>query len=345
MKISQDVFESTEPLKLESGQEVAGYHLHYTSFGKLNAQKDNVVWVCHALTGSSNPAEWWPGLFGPGKVYDPDKFFVICANMLGSCYGSTNALDANPTTGKAYFHDFPTPTNRDIVGGFIALRKSLGFEKVHTLIGGSMGGQQAVEWAIMEPEVFENLIAVSTNAHHSPWGIAFNESQRMAIANDSTWRENKPDAGMEGMKTARTIALLSYRHYLTYQRTQEEDTTEKTDDYLASSYQQYQGEKLKKRFNAFSYWRLSKAMDSHHLGRGRGNIENALSQVKANAHFVGIRSDILFPIEEQVFLASHVEDASLDIIDSLYGHDGFLIEWEAISASIEKFYRRVAVEV
>ncbi len=345
MRITEEIFKSTEPLQLESGEQVLEFHLHYTSFGKVNDARDNIVWVCHALTGNATPSEWWPGLFGPGKVYDPDKFFVICANMLGSCYGSTNALDKNPLSGKPYFHDFPTPTNRDIVGAFIQLRKSLGFEKIHTLIGGSMGGQQALEWAIQEPGVFENLIAVSTNSHHSPWGIAFNESQRMAIANDATWKESKADSGMEGMKTARTIALLSYRHYLTYQRTQEEDTTEKTDGYLASSYQQYQGEKLKKRFNAYSYWRLSKAMDSHNVGRGMGSIENGLSQIKANAHFVGIRSDILFPIDEQVFLASHVEDASLDIIDSLYGHDGFLIEWEAISASIEKFYRRVSVKV
>jgi homoserine O-acetyltransferase/O-succinyltransferase len=345
VKITEELYRSTQPLKLESGRELTEYHLHYTTFGKLNPERNNVVWVCHALTGNSNPSEWWPGLFGPGKVYDPEKFFVICANMLGSCYGSTNALDKNPATAKPYFHDFPTPTNRDIVGAFIQLRKSLGFEKVHTLIGGSMGGQQALEWAIIEPEVFENLIGVSTNAHHSPWGIAFNESQRMAIVNDATFKESKPDAGLEGMKTARTIALLSYRHYLTYQRTQEEDTTEKTDDYLASSYQQYQGEKLKKRFNAYSYWRLSKAMDSHNVGRGRGSIEKALSQIKANSHFVGIRSDILFPIDEQVFLASHVGEASLDIIDSLYGHDGFLIEWEAIAASIEKFYKRVMVAV
>ena len=208
-----------------------------------------------------------------------------------------------------------------------------------------MGGQHVLEWAIQEPDVFENIIAISTNAQHSPWGIAFNESQRMAIANDATWKESTPEAGLEGMKTARSIALLSYRHYFTYQRTQEEDTCEKTDSYLAASYQQYQGEKLKKRFNAYSYWALSKAMDSHNVGRGRGGIENALSKIKANAHFIGIRSDILFPIEEQVYLASHVNDASLDIIDSLYGHDGFLIEWEAMTSSIEKFYKRVLVGV
>jgi len=345
VKIEHNTYKVTKPLKLESGEELPEYTLYYTTFGKLSPAKDNVVWVCHALTGNSNPAEWWPGLFGSGRTYDPENYFVICANMLGSCYGSSNALDVNPKTGKPYFHSFPIHTNRDMVQAFSELRKAKGFEKIHTIIGGSMGGQQVVEWAIQEPDLFEHVIAVSTNAHHSPWGIAFNESQRMAIANDATWKENHPDAGLEGMKTARTIALLSYRHYLTYQRTQEEDTTEKTDGFLASSYQQYQGEKLKKRFNAFSYWRLSKAMDSHNVGRGRVSIEKALSQIKAHAHFIGIRSDILFPIEEQVFLASHVNNASLDIIDSLYGHDGFLVEWEAISASIDKFYRRVAVEV
>lgn len=343
--MEQKVHTDKNPLKLETGGELPAYQLSYTTFGKLSPARDNVVWVCHALTGNSNPADWWPGLFGKGRLFDPNEYFIVCANMLGSCYGSTNALDKNPLTGKSYFHDFPVLTNRDMVQAFDRLRQHLGFEKIHTLIGGSMGGQHVLEWAIMRPDVFENIIAISTNALHSPWGIAFNESQRMAIANDATWQDNTPDAGMEGMKTARAIALLSYRHYFTYQRTQEEDTCEKTDNYLASSYQQYQGEKLKKRFNAYSYWTLSKAMDSHNVGRCRGGIEAALAEVKANAHFIGIRSDILFPIEEQVYLASHVKDASLDIIDSLYGHDGFLIEWEAMTTSIEKFYKRVMVGV
>ncbi len=343
--MEQHTIQITNPLETETGGELPGYQLFYSTFGKLSPTKDNVVWVCHALTGNSNPTDWWPGLFGKGRLFDPTEYFVICANMLGSCYGSTNALDKNPLTGKPYFHDFPVLTNRDMVAAFNELRLALGFSKVHTLIGGSMGGQHVLEWAIQEPDVFENIIAISTNAQHSPWGIAFNESQRMAIANDATWKESTPEAGLEGMKTARSIALLSYRHYFTYQRTQEEDTCEKTDSYLAASYQQYQGEKLKKRFNAYSYWALSKAMDSHNVGRGRGGIENALSKIKANAHFIGIRSDILFPIEEQVYLASHVNDASLDIIDSLYGHDGFLIEWEAMTSSIEKFYKRVLVGV
>ena len=328
------------PITLESGQVVPKYHLAYTTYGKLNSQKDNVVWIFHALTANSRPSEWWPGLVGEGKLFDPEKYFIICVNMPGSCYGSTGPLDKNPETGEIYYHDFPFFTPRDMIRSYQPLREFLAIEKIKICIGGSMGGQQLLEWAVEEPELFENIFPIATNARHSAWGIAFNASQRMSIEADSTWKEKNPEAGMQGMKAARSIALISYRHYETYHASQSEHHIDKIENYKSESYQKYQGEKLGKRFNAFSYYLLSKGMDSHNVGRGRGSIENALQRIKGKTTAIGITTDILFPVSEQQFIAENVAGASFFSIDSLYGHDGFLLEYEQIekiiSDSLEK---------
>jgi len=337
-------FNYTQAFKLESGESLPGFQLRFTTYGKLNKAQDNVVWVCHALTANANFLDWWEGMFGKGKLYDPSQYFIICANILGSCYGSTGPLSINPKTGQPFFHSFPPLTNRDMVRAFDLLRQYLGIEHIHTVIGGSLGGQHALEWAIMRPDKISHLIQICSNAQHSPWGIAFNESQRMAIENDTTWPESHPEAGLMGLRTARSIALLSYRNYQTYQKTQSETTPTKLDGFRASSYQQYQGEKLAKRFNAFSYWILSKAMDSHHVGRGRGNIVHALKEVRAQALFLGVTSDILFPLSEQEFLAKHVPGAHLAAIESIYGHDGFLIETAALTQKIKTFYEQANIE-
>jgi len=260
--------------------------------------------------------------------------------MPGSCYGSTGPLDKNPETGEIYYHDFPFFTPRDMIRSYQPLREFLGIEKIKIGIGGSMGGQQLLEWAVEEPELFENIFPIATNARHSAWGIAFNASQRMSIEADSTWKEKNPEAGMEGMKAARSVALISYRHYETYHASQSEHHIDKIENYKSESYQKYQGEKLGKRFNAFSYYLLSKGMDSHNVGRGRGSIENALQRIKGKTTAIGITTDILFPVSEQQFIAENVAGASFFSIDSLYGHDGFLLEYEQIekiiSDSLEK---------
>ncbi|MCC9166328.1 homoserine O-acetyltransferase MetX [Pontibacter harenae] len=325
---------------LESGETLPEFQLAYTTYGRLNEDRSNVVWVCHALTGNSDFADWWDGLFGEGKVYDPAEWFVICANSLGGCYGSTGPLSVNPETQQPYYHSFPQLTNRDIVAAFELLRQELGFEKVHTLLGGSLGGQHALEWAILKPKVFERLIHVASNARHSAWGIAFNESQRMAIRVDPTWATDTDTAGQEGLKTARAIAMLSYRHYNCYELSQQEPGNSITDNFRAASYQVYQGEKLAKRFNAYTYWVLSKAMDSHNVGRDRGGIEAALKRVKAKALFIGVDTDILFPVEEQRFMHAHVQDSSIAIVKSNSGHDGFLLETGQLSNIIDSFYKQ-----
>ena len=336
--VEEHIFSHSDTFTLESGSTLPGFQLHYTTYGTLNEARDNVVWVCHALTANAHVLDWWAGLFGPGKLYDPKHYFVVCANMLGSCYGSTGPLSKNPLTGQCFYHDFPLLTNRDIVGSFDLLRRHLEFSQIHTLIGGSMGGQQALEWTIIRPELVQNLIQIASNAQHSPWGIAFNESQRMAIQYDATWSESTSTAGLNGMRTARSIALLSYRHYRTYANTQQEPSVEKIDNFRAASYQQYQGEKLARRFNAFTYWILSKAMDSHHVGRGRGNQEEVLRAIQTRCLFIGVDTDLLFPPSEQEFLAQHVPGAQQVTITSDFGHDGFLIEVEKLTQIIRRFY-------
>jgi len=324
--------------QLESGKILPEFQLEYTTLGTLNAAKDNVIWVTHALTANANPEEWWNGLVGTGKFFNPKDHFIVCANVLGSCYGSTGPLSENLNTGNPYYHTFPDITIRDIVNGLDLLRKDLGINKIHTLLGGSLGGQQASEWAIQQPELINNLFLIATNAQHSAWGRAFNESQRLAITADRTWYSSSDDAGLKGLKVARSIALLSYRTYDTYANTQIDDDSQ-VDNFKAASYQNYQGEKLIKRFNAFSYWHLSKAMDSHNVGRNRGGVKEALSKIKANTLVVAVNSDVLFPVSESETLHQGIKNSKLAIVESLYGHDGFLIEIEQLITAFKQFYK------
>lgn len=227
-----------------------------------------------------------------------------------------------------------------MVKAYQPLKKHLGIEKIHIGIGGSMGGQQLLEWAIEQPDLFGYIFPIATNARHSPWGIAFNASQRMSIEADSSWKEKKPDAGIEGMKVARSIALISYRHYETYLRTQSQIENDSISNYKSESYQRYQGEKLARRFNAFSYYKLSQGMDAHNVGRGRNSPEEALGRIKAKTLVVGIETDILFPLVEQEFLADQIPGAVYRAIQSHYGHDGFLLEFDQIELIIKEFLQQ-----
>ncbi len=321
---------------LESGKTLTGLQLAYTTIGTLNADKSNVVWIFHAMTANSDPAEWWPGIVGERKLFDPTHYFIVCVNMPGSCYGSTGPLDTNPSTGEPYFHAFPFFTSADMARAYDPLRQSLGINRIFVGIGGSMGGQQLLAWAAMVPDLFEYMVPIATNALHSPWGKAFNASQRMCIEADPSWKEKRPDAGIEGMKIARSIALISYRHYDTYEKTQQDDCMQ-LEDFRSESYQRYQGEKLSKRFNAFSYYVLTKSMDAHHLGRGVLETEEILKAIDAKCLSIGISSDVLYPVEEQKFIAAHIPGAQLAVIESLYGHDGFLLENEKLTEILNIF--------
>lgn len=337
--MSTQIFKSEQPFELESGQKIRNLEIGYHTYGRLNANKDNVVWVCHALTANSDVFDWWKGLFGDNDFFNPDDHFIICANILGSPYGTSNPHSINPVTGQPYYLAFPQYNVRDIVKAHQLLAAHLKIDKIDILLGGSLGGQQAMEWAIAEPERIRNLILIATNARHSPWGIAFNESQRLALTSDRTFYANSVDGGQKGLKAARSIALLSYRGYKTYTVSQQDEDDNISDDHRASSYQNYQGQKLVNRFNAHSYWYLSKAMDSHNVGRNRKGVEKALSLIKAKTLVIGIKSDLLFPVEEQQYLFRHIPKAAFAEFDSFYGHDGFLIETEALTNIITSFFK------
>lgn len=339
---STHTYTHTKGFKLENGKKLRGLQVAYHTYGKLNAKKNNVIWACHALTANADVMDWWKGLFGANALFNPEDHFIICANVVGSHYGTTNPLSTDPVTGLPYFLSFPEFTIRDLVHAHQLLAEHLGIEQIKVVIGGSLGGQQAVEWAITDGKRIENLILLATNAVHSPWGIAFNESQRMAIRSDRTFYAQHPNGGAKGLKVARSIALLSYRTYEAYGATQVESVNDKTGNFRASSYQNYQGEKLCKRFNAYSYWYLSKAMDSHNVGRGRKSVTDALGSIQSNTLVIGIENDFLFPISEQEFLGQHIPGATFHTIKSAYGHDGFLIETNILTNIIGNFLKENA---
>jgi homoserine O-acetyltransferase len=326
-------------LELESGKSINDFPLNYTTIGELNEEKDNVIWIFHAMTANSDPSDWWDGMVGEEKFFNPNQYFIICVNMPGSHYGSVNPLSINPNTNLPYYQDFPFFTPLDMIRSYDQLRKHLGIEKVLLGIGGSMGGQQLLAWACEQPSLFQFIVPIAANAFHSPWGKAFNASQRMCIEIDPTWKEQSPTAGIEGMKIARSIALISYRSYATYDKTQQDE--DKTLEFTRSeSYQKYQGEKLAKRFNALSYYMLTKSMDGHHLGRGISNTEDRLSKIQSKTLVIGISSDILYPLNEQQYLVDHIPGATLEILDSFYGHDGFLLENEKLSTILSKLLKQ-----
>lgn len=326
----------TSPFTTEGGAVLPGLDITYFTYGKLSPQQDNVVWIAHALTASADAAAWWPGLVGPGKLLDPERYYIVCANVIGSCYGSTGPTSNNPETGQPYGLDFPLITIRDMVRAHQLLQEHLGIRQIYLGIGGSMGGQQLLEWAAQQPRLFSHLALLATNAQHSPWGIAFNESQRMALLADDSIRGNDPKAGARGLEAARAMAILSYRHYDTFATTQTDDEPDKLEGFRAGSYQRYQGQKLQKRFSAHAYYALTRSMDTHHIGRGRGNTAEVLSGIRAKTLVIAIDSDILFPPLEQQFIAAHIPGARLATISSLYGHDGFLVEYEAISSLLSE---------
>jgi homoserine O-acetyltransferase/O-succinyltransferase len=335
-----EYFHYQQDFELENGRQLQGITVAYNTYGTLNADKSNVVWICHHLTANSAVAEWWPGVVGEGHVIDPARYFIVCANILGSCYGTTGPLSTNPVTKTPYYSQFPLITIRDMVRAHILLRRHLDIPHIHLLVGGSMGGYQAMEWCVMEKDLVKNLFLLATSSTESAWGIATHTAQRLAIEADNTWQQPSPTAGSKGLKAARAIGMLTYRNYGIMVKNQTEPDPEKMDHYRATSYINYQGDKLVKRFNAYSYWLLTKAMDSHHLARGRGGkVEAVLDGIHQKTLIIGVNSDILCPVEEQRFLASHLPHATLVEIDSAYGHDGFMVESESISLYLSNWLK------
>ena len=330
-------FTTDKPFPLESGEYLENLEIAYHTFGTLSERKDNVVWVCHALTANSDVADWWPHTVEKDCFLDPDKWFVVCANIIGSCYGSTGPLSINPATGVPYYLDFPKLTIRDMVNAHILLADNLGLDKIHMLVGSSVGGFQAIEWAIMQPERFAKLILMATSPKATPWSIALDETQRMAILSDATYGERRPDAGRAGLATARAIGLLSYRGPWGYNASQQDPLSDEIpSSHRACTYQRHQGEKLCRRFDAYSYMTILDAFDTHDVGRGRGGVENALATIKAETTVVGLTTDIIFLPEDMRLLSMQIPGAKYAEIRSIFGHDGFLVEHSQLNALLAK---------
>lgn len=336
MTTDSDTFIHNHPFELENGQKLPFLEIGYTTYGQLNEKKNNVVWVCHALTANSDAVDWWNGLIGKDMFFNFNEYFIVCANMLGSCYGTSGPLTKN-AEGKVYGKNFPQTTIRDNVKAQKILFDFLGLQKIKVVLGGSMGGQQALEWSVMYGDLIENAALIACSAYQYTWAKALNATQRLAIEADSSWHTDAMDGGMEGMKAARGIALLSYRSYETYNHSQKDISDEILDGYKVESYLRYQGEKLAKRFNPAAYYSLTKTMDSHNIARGREDAKTVLKNIKVRTIVVSISSDILFPPCEQRFLAEHIQGAEYQEIESVYGHDGFLVEFEKLRIILQGF--------
>lgn len=315
----------------EGGGSVEGLDLAFHTSPRPYTPGEKVIWICHALTADSDVEDWWPEMVGSGKFLDTDKYFIVCCNMLGSCYGSEGPSSINPKTGKPYLLTFPRVSVRDIVRGLDLVRQHMGISHIDLLIGASIGGFQAQEWSIMCPDLFDRAIYVATLPRVTPWLSAFEESQRMALLADPAFTEAKDlDSAKPALACARSIAMLSYRNERGYNFRQWEETDDTLFADRSCSYQRYQGKKLADRFDAYSYYYLSYSVDSQNVGRGRGGVKAALSGIKAKSVVVSIDSDLIFPPYEMEEMAASIPGAEYKMITSLYGHDGFLLEYKQL---------------
>jgi len=322
---SKKYFKSNTTFNLESGEKLEGIELAYHTYGTLNAERNNVIWVFHAISANSDVLEWWSGLFGADKIYDPQNYFIIGVNAICSPYGSTRPRDES----------FPMVSIRDNTNAQLLLAKELNIEKIHTCIGGSFGGNQALEFAYSFKGRIDHLILLVSSYRESAYSIASHEAQRIAMKADKTFGQK--NGGKEGMKAARAMALLNYRTHEIFIK-QQTDFDDNLNAFKASSYIQYQGNKFAKRFDALCYYYLTKCLDSYHIGRGRGGIEKALSTVSVPTLVIGIDKDMLIPCCFQKQLVQYLPNALYEEISSDFGHDGFLVETEKIRKRILNFY-------
>ena len=337
-----------DTLKLESGVVLRQVPVAYRTWGALNRRGDNAIVVCHALTGNINIDEWWGGLMGPGKALDTDRFYVIAANVLGSPYGSVSPITLNPKTGEPYGASFPSLTIRDTVNAHKQLLDRLNVCSVELVIGGSMGGMQVLEWALLGDFV-KHIAPIAVGGRHSAWCIAWSEAQRQAIFADPNWNGGHYTQGNEpvaGLSAARMMAMVSYRSMEIYDdrfgRARQED-----DDSLwaVEGYLRYQGQKLVDRFDANCYVQLTRQMDTHDVSRGRGEYREVLNGIQQPALVIGIDSDILYPLREQEELAEHLPHSTLRVLASPQGHDAFLIEIDTLNEFIGEWLRQQTTSV
>jgi len=360
---------SEKPFILENGTTIEDVSVAYETHGSLNNEGDNVILICHALTGDahvagsgiypervlqqapllrsmrSGQAGWWDGMIGPGKTFDTDRFFVVCSNILGSCYGTTGPVSNRPGTDRPYRLDFPKVSVRDMVQLQHKLLTHLSVNRLQLITGGSLGGMQTLEWAVMYPEMVLGIAPIATAARHSAWCIAINHVERDAIMHDPVWDNgNYQQQPEKGLALARKIGMISYRTDLIYEERFARDRIngdgkfiEPENIFQVESYLRYQGAKLVKRFDANSYLYLTWAMDHHDISRERGSMTDILESISARCMCIGIDSDILYPAHEQKAIAEAIPGARYAEIRSRLGHDAFLVEFEQMDKILRPF--------
>ena len=336
------ISEMEKPFITESGFRFENAPFAYKTWGKLNSARDNVIVVFHALTGHAAADEWFPGIFGEGNICDPDKHFTICINVPGSCYGSVGPQSINPDTGKAYRNDFPELTIRDMIRFQQQVLDQLGINGIELVIGGSMGGMQALEFIIIDRRV-RSAVLIAMGKAHTPWAIGISHAQRAAITNDPNWKNGnyeQKNGPFKGVAAARMMAMITYRAPEDYNRKFGRKLQNEDGQFQIESYLNYQGKKLAKRMDAHTYITLTKAMDSHDIARGRDDYEYILNRIDIPVQVIGIRSDHLYPVSEQKELAEFLPNGRYAEISSTAGHDGFLIEFEQLNQIINPFIQR-----
>lgn len=325
--------------RLESGVRILAPTLAWRSWGDPRTARDQTLLVCHPLTASADLDQWWGDLLGPGRLFDPGKHFIVCANVLGGCYGSTGPASTDPATGKRYGPRFPAITIRDMVRFEATWIESLGISRLALVIGGSLGGMRALEWGALFPERVGAVVAIATSDHQPPWAIAFSEAQRLAIEADPHWSGGAYPPGqapLAGLRAARAIAMLSYRHWgefaVRFDRRVDDDG-----QFEVAAWLTHHGDRLAERFDVGSYVALTRAMDTHDLDRDRRPTGAAWPGSFPPTLVLGIPTDLLYPPEEQRRLARGLPGAKLAWLDAPHGHDAFLIETAALATQIGPF--------
>lgn len=338
-------------LTLECGQVLRGVEVAYELYGHLSPAADNAVLVCHALTGSARAggsSGWWEPLIGRGRAIDTDRYAVLCANILGSCYGTTGPTSSDPSTGHPYGATFPEITVGDMVAAQRALVRDLGITRLASVAGGSLGGLQVLEWAAQAPEMVASIVPIGCGIAHQPWQIAFNEVARQAIRTDPAWNGGSyTTQPSQGLALARMIAMISYRSAESFRERfgrERERSRSGHDQFDVSEYLYGQGDKLVRRFDANAYVRITTAMDAFDVGAGRGGAVKALAGFTGPALVIGIDSDILYPVADQMEIVETLRENGNHVeyreITSIHGHDAFLMEWDQMSEEIGPFLAR-----
>jgi homoserine O-acetyltransferase len=331
------------PFTLDSGARLPSVTVAFRTWGRPDADGGNAVLVCHALTGSADVDRWWGTLLGPGRALDPDRDFVVCSNVLGGCYGTTGPTTPRPGGHGRWGGDFPAVSVRDIVRVQAALLDALGVKRLRLVVGGSLGGMQVLEWALLFPDRVEAIAPIAVSARHSAWSIGLSEAQRQAIYSDPRWRdgcyppEDGPDAGLS---VARQIAMCTDRSRARLEARFARSEAE-AGGFAVEGWLHHHGRALVDRFDASTYVTLTKAMDTHDVGRGRGGWREALATVRVPALVVSIDTDVLYPPVEQEELANALPLGRLARLASPHGHDAFLIEGENTNALVARFRRDI----